>query len=273
MKENVIIVIPVYQSKLSNEETASLTQCLQVLNQYPVSLVCPRSLDVSAYESLFREQGAAFRPTVFDDCCFDGIQAYNRLLLSRDFYLAFQDYHYMLIYQLDAYVFKDELDYWCRLDYDYIGAPFNADGRTGLIEDNGRRLVGNGGFSLRKVATFIRLFDISGPVLSSEGIDKINSTSPRWKRLLLILLAKFGYRNTMHYFVNTYKHNEDGFYACLGLQKKFPFRIPDFEEALRFAWEQDAGRLYELNGRELPFGCHAWMKYHYEEFWKRFIRF
>ena len=30
----------------------------------------------------------------------------------------------MLIYQLDAYVFKDELLNWANKGYDYIGAPW-----------------------------------------------------------------------------------------------------------------------------------------------------
>lgn len=29
-----------------------------------------------------------------------------------------------MIYQLDAWVFNDELSSWCSLGYDYIGAPF-----------------------------------------------------------------------------------------------------------------------------------------------------
>ena len=35
----------------------------------------------------------------------------------------FLEYQYMLIYQLDAFVFEDKLDYFCELGYDYIGIP------------------------------------------------------------------------------------------------------------------------------------------------------
>ena len=33
----------------------------------------------------------------------------------------------MLIYQLDAFVFQDDLAYWCQQNYDYIGAPWLRD--------------------------------------------------------------------------------------------------------------------------------------------------
>jgi hypothetical protein len=36
------------------------------------------------------------------------------------------------------------------------------------------------------------------------------------------------------------------------------FRVPTPEQALSFAFEVAPRRLYEMNGRQLPFGCHAW---------------
>jgi hypothetical protein len=39
---------------------------------------------------------------------------------SKQFYERFVAYDYMLIYQLDAYVFKDELDDWSAKGYDLL---------------------------------------------------------------------------------------------------------------------------------------------------------
>jgi hypothetical protein len=50
-------------------------------------------------------------------------------MLSIDFYKRFRDYKFILIYQLDAYVFRDELEYWCEQDYDFIGAPLIENGK------------------------------------------------------------------------------------------------------------------------------------------------
>jgi len=44
-------------------------------------------------------------------------------MMSPAFYDAFKAFDYILIYQLDAFVFRDELEYFCSLGYDYIGAP------------------------------------------------------------------------------------------------------------------------------------------------------
>ena len=43
------------------------------------------------------------------------------------------------------------------------------------------------------------------------------------------------------------------------------------EEAIAFSFELSPSYLYKLNGNYLPFGCHAWYKYEYENFWKQHI--
>ncbi|MCK5681152.1 hypothetical protein KAI46_10130 [bacterium] len=51
-------------------------------------------------------------------------EAYNKLLVFPGFWDAFPSFEYMLIAQLDAFVFRDNLDEWCRKGYAYIGAPW-----------------------------------------------------------------------------------------------------------------------------------------------------
>ncbi len=43
-------------------------------------------------------------------------------MMDNTFYKQFLNYEYILIYQLDAFVFKDELNY-CSQGIDYVGAP------------------------------------------------------------------------------------------------------------------------------------------------------
>ena len=59
----------------------------------------------------------------FNDTYFESIYGYNQLMLNVEFYEAFSK-KYILIYQTDAFIFKDDLNYWCEKDYDYIGAPW-----------------------------------------------------------------------------------------------------------------------------------------------------
>ena len=39
---------------------------------------------------------------------------------------------------------------------------------------------------------------------------------------------------------------------------------------MSFAFEARPRTLYEMNGRQLPFGCHAWFRYDLA-FWKPFV--
>jgi hypothetical protein len=73
----------------------------------------------------------------------------------------------MLIYQLDAWVFKDDLMKWCNKGYDYIGAPWFED--FGSYE-KGKKLwrVGNGGFSLRKIKYFCKVLSWKWPVIKPK---------------------------------------------------------------------------------------------------------
>ena len=60
----------------------------------------------------------------FDPAYFTSIQGYNRLLLSTEFYQRFLGSAYLLICQLDVFVFRDELAGWVARGYDYVGAPW-----------------------------------------------------------------------------------------------------------------------------------------------------
>ena len=76
--------------------------------------------------------------------------------MSPEFYAAFADFDYILIYQLDAFVFYG---------YDFIGAPSPRMYRhdwTRIIS-----CVGNGGFSLRKVQ-------------ACREVSTIAATLPNW---------------------------------------------------------------------------------------------
>ncbi|MDE6567746.1 MAG: hypothetical protein K2K70_08460 [Lachnospiraceae bacterium] len=90
---------------------------------------------------------------------FDGIAGYNQLMMLKEFYKRFELYKYILIYQLDAFVFSDQLLHFCKLEYDYIGAPWLRGHRYINGLERKYLYVGNGGFSLRKVHAFCRILD------------------------------------------------------------------------------------------------------------------
>src|ERR1700744_845352 len=252
-KQLVAVTIPIYKKIPDANEVISLSQCLKVLNRHPVIFFAPRSLDVSFYENYCTDK-VEFKIERFNDVYFADITGYNKLMLSKEFYYRFIEYKFVLIYQLDAFVFRDELEYWCKKEYDYIGAPYayvDLDNYPIKFLSKYRALlqrfqkflpgfyvfkqVGNGGLSLRNVkkALFLLFFKKLQPDL--------------WTQLM-----------------------EDNFFQYWG-NLLFPFfKLPPVIEAAKFSIELDPQKTYHLIGDKLPFGCHAYMRYE-PEFWKAHI--
>lgn len=258
MKE-VTIVIPIYKDLLSKYETISLKQVCKVLHKYPIVFAKPESLNI--------ERVAALAPKAtyisFSNEFFNGIKAYNKLMLSTDFYKPFLDSKYILIYQLDCYVFNDSLEEWCNKGYDYIGAPwikravydmpvikqymsllralnklFNKPDRQMLFNK-----VGNGGLSLRKVESHF-----NATIECKEIINDFNNK----KRF--------------------HMYNEDVFWSQLiNNYLKTPLSYPSHIEALQFSFDKHPKYCYKLNNNKLPFGCHGWSKKEMLPFWKNII--
>lgn len=156
--KTVCIVVPIYKEfvDLSEGEKYSLNQLYSKLEHHPICFIGPRKIDWEIYINGALRTKLLPKLKFFNSRYFANIGGYNNLLLSRSFYQSFKKFEYILIYQLDALVFKDELDYWCGKNYDYIGAPW-FEGWGHAQNDSEIVGVGNGGFSLRKIKTFTRL--------------------------------------------------------------------------------------------------------------------
>ena len=169
-------------------------------------------------------------------------------MLTPEFYRRFENFRYILIYQLDAWVFRDELDRWVSEGYDYIGAPwipmkerfFHFYGKLRLAYNRTFRKndgikphntflygVGNGGFSLRKTDKFIEI--------TTRYKDKISSDLSSNEKL---------YPEDLWFFY--------------GPKGKDRLLKPHWKKALEFSFEQNPDKSFEFNGGRLPFGCHAW---------------
>lgn len=265
-----VVIIPVYQSIISQFEVKSFVQCCRVLSSHPIYLVTYAELDCTQYYQIATSNGVHLLRENFDSNYFRNISGYNALMMSKSFYQRFAEYEYMLIYQLDAYVFRDELDMWCKKGYDYIGAPwfYNCDSH-----ESGAELwkVGNGGLSLRNIRTHIQILSRRLPVLGFIELSKRTVDFNFLKRIGSIVAHCLGWHNTIDYFVKTYMYFEDFFWCDRIPSLGFNYKIPSPEEAIAFSFELSPSYLYKLNGNYLPFGCHAWYKYEYENFWKQYI--
>jgi len=226
--------------------------------------VCPQGLDVSRY------MGAASGLTVdsIDPKWLSSYRMFNRAKIAPLLYSKYSSFQYILFYELDAWVFRDELEYWCDQQYDYIGAPW-FDGYSAASPASQFKGVGNGGLSLRKVSSHLRALSTFGYVLEPRKLwaKFLNKLSFRSGVKFLLDLS---IRNNTHYLFNDYKQNEDSFWGGIVASKFEWFRVPDMNTAARFSMEMNAPLLYSRNGNQLPFGCHKWEKYH-ADFWKQFI--
>jgi len=61
--------------------------------------------------------------------------------------------------------------------------------------------------------------------------------------------------------------NEDIFWGVYVPRVYKWFRVAPFEEAYKFSMEYNCEKLFELNQRQVPFGCHQWYKGEFLKFW------
>ncbi len=211
----------------------ALRRMRSVLRKHSLVFVAPAGLALDAYDMQPGEQIQRFHPAYFAS-----IAGYNRLMLSGEFYEKFAGSAYVLICQLDVWVFRDRLEELISLGYDYIGAPwpdglevfrFDFRGKGWIDRVLGGRSpklivqVGNGGCSLRRVA----------------GMRELLRRHP-WR-------------------VRMRSCNEDILISTLGLLDS-RFKVAPVEVALRLAYELEPRRCHGLAG-ELPVACHAWEKH------------
>lgn len=260
-----VVLIPIYKDVLSTDEKASLCQCFHVLKKYDKIFCCPKSLDITEYENLV---GCSIQTFRCEDSYFMGIESYNKLMMSPFVYNAFACYDYMLIYQLDAWVFSDKLEEWCNKGYDYIGAPWFGEWKT---HEDGEEMTdcGNGGLSLRRIKKFIEVTNPDTRLMTRGEIIRIYFSSFKtWDKGIERLL---GFKNTIGWHLKKKKHLWEDAFFCRGLDGlKIQLNRPNALEAATFSFEKSPSYLFSLT-KQLPFGCHAWRKYEYETFWSKYI--
>lgn len=268
--ERLTIVIPVYKEMPDHNEKLSFKQCLRVLSAYSVSIVTHTSLNINYYENELKAAQVKYSVHYFEERYFKNIAGYNSLMMKPGFYNVFRKYTYVLIYQLDAFVFVDDFENWCSKGYSYVGAPWIQRSLQKLTFTG----VGNGGFSLRHVQDHIRALHSFSYIEKPFTIFRqyfYSKHSPRvYLHLTLQWLKKLTVTNNTYHIFNTYDGNED-FFWCKVVAANFNwFTLPEPEEALKFSMEHEPEYLFNLNNRHLPLGCHAWFK-HDIAFWKPII--
>lgn len=263
-----VIVIPVHNESPSANELLAFRQCFNVLKAHPIRVLAPQNLNVEKY----RAAVSNFEIIFIDPVWQASLQQYNQLKVSPFFYSLFKEYDYLLTYELDAYVFKDELEYWCNKEMDYIGAPW-FEGLASPVSTNIIG-VGNSGFSLRNVQSSIRIL---------RRIILIKRLRAFWFKTHLQALVNFssilsGLKGVFH--ISSLKvlnillfdnaMNEDFYWTKFVSLAFTDYKPASIEEACKFSFDVNPSFLFNKNENHLPFGCHGWEKYE-PEFWKQYI--
>lgn len=262
--EKVVILIFTHKAEPDPYEEASFRQCFEVLGKHPIRLVCPQGMDISRYRAI----APGVVPDFLDPKWFRTMRDYNLLKVLPWLYRRYAGYEFMLTYELDAWVFRDELLEWCDKGWDYIGAPWFAN-YSRATENDPFLGVGNSGFSLRSIPSALRAFSqrrTERVVRMAKDVAK-GRMSASELGMALTDAEKF-----YAPFEEEYVRADDMFWHFEVARKYAWFKLPTPEEASGFAFESNPRRLYRETGNKLPFGCHKW-RLREPDFWREHIPF
>lgn len=280
-----IIVIPVYKDIPNNLEKASFIQGLKILSRHDICIISHTGCRLDWYNNVANKFNKIINVAYFPSSYFSSVEGYNDLCFSAEFYERFSDYEYMCIYQLDAWVFKDEIEYWCNQGYDYIGAPifypYNAKRFTPKVCG-----IGNGGFCIRRISHCLKMINSNQkkPFIKPLPLIRLywnyflydeKFTKNILRRIGIIptlLMKMFGIRNSIEYYRINHI-NEDMIFGTWSTKSwGSNGNVPTADVALKFSFEVHPEMLFNKNNQQLPFGCHAFEKWDYESFWSKFIK-
>ena len=261
------VTVPLYRLPLSGDEMISLSRLREILGKHPIYFIVPAGLHVP---DAFLQGEMIVR---FPDNYFTYPFGYNRLLMTSRFYRCFKQFSHILIYQLDCLVFRDELDDWCSKNYDFIGAPWLDEYRDQAVNAPAWK-VGNGGFSLRKVSTALKI--LSTRVKRGSFYPMPPAHFPKQTFIQWFFSNIYNrFKQHLHFWtvedeLHNYAENEDRFWAIDVININSRFTKPDVDEAFGFAFEVHPRECLAKTDGRIPFGCHAWWKYD-RELWESIL--
>lgn len=256
-KKDIAIVVPIYKLPLSPDDRICLNQLFKVMTGYDIYAVFPENLDITDV----CEEYPLLKSSM-ESSHFSSLRSYNKLVLSRSFYDAFYNYKYILINQLDTYIFKDELCKWANSGFDYVGAPFVPD--KNKYWSPLRRLWCKLNFYLRRYKGtnphHSQWYQVGNGGLCLRNVSKFQNITKKYKQQIEDDLS-----------------DEKDFYPedlWLSFELKDDDRLktPDWKTALLFSIECSPQKCMDIIGNKLPFGTHAWTLDKHRPFWEKYMK-
>lgn len=246
----VAVAVPLHRPRLDADEDVSVRHLRAHLGRYDTFVVAREGLDVPL------DLPVKHFP-------FSTHREYCDLLLTAAFYEAFSGYDFVLVHQLDCLVLSDELESWCERGFDYVGAPWMRRGPDGRPAFAG---VGNGGFSLRRIETFLRVLELAGRPLERTRLAATHAAAVARRFAVRLPRVRAATRAAL---AARYRY-EDKFWSDEAPRILPGYRIPPPEVAVAFAFEREPRFCLERNGGRLPFGAHNWPLYD-RAFWEPYL--
>lgn len=229
-----IIVIPTHKFEPDDLEQLSLKQLDKVIKgDIDICIVRPKNINIDAYNKLFKNSKPS--TIILDDKYFTSFLGYNQMCLDYDFYKPFEDYEYMMIYQTDCWIFRNDIQKFCDMGYDYIGGPiYSAGSKWPSFQYSAYPKVGNGGLSLRKISKMLKLFDRNGYIY--------NKHKDEWA-----------------------KQEYEDMFLCDVIAREIYINIPDYKIAEQFSIDSVPFHISTLS----PMACHRVFAMY--KYWKTVI--
>ena len=270
--KSVAIVVPLSsRPDLLPEEEVSVNHLRHFLGEYDKYLIAPpgHAMDLPGFKNIH-----------FPGKFFGSAAAHARLLMWPDFYRAFEDYDYILMYHLDSLVFSSDINRWCRAGFDYIGAPWMPCSDTPWVKE---ARVGNGGFALMKIEKVLTVlhnrYRQEPATFWSDMIMRNNRRFPWLFAFLKRIQPLFPNSRIIQRLLedlaitekpDVHGRNNDFFWSFDAVEFFPGFKVAPVSDGLEFAFEAAPRMCFEMNRHRLPFGCHAWAKFD-RAFWEPYL--
>jgi glycosyltransferase involved in cell wall biosynthesis len=266
-RKRCVVVIPTHKSDISVEEERSFRNTLSVLSNWDIRLVVPENVSVDSYARMKSIDALTFDIVRITDQWMGSVQRYNAMMLSTDFYRLFDDYEYILICHLDSWVFRDELEYWINLGYDYVGPPLfllkepARNSLDSLVAPQG----GNGGFCLRKIGSTVKLlsntrYDLNVMLFLKGVIFLIQNRKFDLLKIFLRICRKV-YKDPVRFQLRYNVYEDVMLSVCYALLHR-SYKVAPPEIAMHFATEVYSEEIIQTKLRlRLPFAVHGYGKY------------
>jgi hypothetical protein len=188
----------------------------------------------------------------------------------------FGNYEFILIAHMDAWIFKDDLEYWLESGFDYIGAPLflNQRKRNILQKVRNKKMnnlwksmipeVGNGGLCLRKVSTHMAILNLKRSKFDYQLffvylIFLIRNSE--WKKIIILVQHLIEALRDTDFYRSKHLVYEDVFISGVLNLLNRTFKVAPAGISVAFSIETHQKQILTTESRfTLPFGVHGWEK-------------